>query len=196
MTDTDPRPFWLDWEYDRDNADTGTRSRFGNYLRQADHLFREIWYDDPTVEVARLAWRTATGPVMAPPLVRSHPRITGATLHRNDWDGGMFADIQLVAPRPHVLAGLRTPGFDWWRDQHRDAWDMYEGVGGEDLAKGRAYLLTEARMLWQIPAGTLPEVKEVPSGAALFDHAVECLRVLVAALNREVGPVIEKVEGS
>jgi hypothetical protein len=40
-------------------------------------------------------------------------------------------------------------------------------------------------------------IKRVPTGSdALFRQAVDCLDVLVWALNREVGPVIERLEQS
>lgn len=72
----------------------------------------------------------------------------------------------------------------------------YEGVGEDDLTRN-AYLLTEVRLLWQLPVGKLPVIKEVPTGSdALFRQAVECLDVLVWALNREVGPVIEQLDQS
>lgn len=38
-------------------------------------------------------------------------------------------------------------------------------------------------------------IREVPTSSdALFRQAVECLDVLVWALNREVGPVIDQLE--
>jgi hypothetical protein len=192
---SDPRPFWLDWEYDRDSADTGTRSRYGNYLRQAGRSFAEIWTDDPSVEFARIAWRTATGPVMAPPLVRCHRRIMGVELSRSDWNGEMIADVRLVSPRPTPLANASTAAGNYFRDYYLGAWDTYDGIGGEDLTRN-SYLLTEVRLLWQLPAGTLPVIKEVPAGHdARFRQAVDCLAVLVGALNREVGPVIDRLEG-
>jgi hypothetical protein len=190
------RPFGLDWEYDRANADTGTRSRYGNYLYQRATSFAEIWYDDPSVEFARIAWRIATGPIMAPPLVRSHPRVMSVSLERSDWNGEMIADVRLVSPRPQSLANAKPADGDYYRDYYLNAWDKYDGIGEEDLTRS-SYLLTEARLLWQLPVGKLPTIKEIPTGSdALFRQAVECLDVLVWALNREVGPVIERLETS
>lgn len=191
---SDPiRAFELDWDYDRDNADTGTDSRYANYLRQHTTTFAEIWYDDPSVEFAAIAWRVATGPIMSPPLVRSHPRITSVSLGRSGWDGEMIVDIRLVSPRPQALFNAKTTTGDRYRDQHVNAFDCYEGIGEEDLTRN-AYLLTEVRMLWQLPAGTLPAVKEIPTGDALFHQAVECVTHLTTALNREVNPVIDRLE--
>jgi hypothetical protein len=192
----DTRPFWIDWDYDQANADLGTRSRYGNYLHQADRSFAEIWADDPTVEFARIAWRVATGPVMAPPLVRRHRRITSVALDRSDWNGELVADVSLISPRPAVLADTRTPDGGWYRDFQIGAWDVYDSIGEDDLTRN-AYMLTEVRMLWQFPPGTLPAVERVPAGGdARFRLAVECLDVLVLVLNRNVGPVIEQLEES
>ena len=190
------RPFWLDWEYDGDNADTGTTSRYGNYLRMNVASFREIWADNPSVEFAAVAWRIATGPVMSPPLVRSHPRILGASVGRSTWNGELVADVELVSPRPAVLANARTPDGRFYGDATLNAWGEYEGVGEEDLSRG-AYLLTSVRLLWQLPAGIAPRITRVPTGHdEIFRQAVECLKTLVWALNREVGPIIEELEQS
>jgi hypothetical protein len=128
--------------------------------------------------------------------VRRHPRITNVTLERSGWNGEMTADVGLVSPRPKPLAHAKTTDGDYYRDHQLDAWDRYEGVGEDDLTRN-AYLLTEVRLLWQLPVGKLPVIKEVPTGSdALFRQAVECLDVLVWALNREVGPVIEQLDQS
>jgi hypothetical protein len=190
---TDDRPFWFDWDYDREYA-SGGNSRYAIYLRDRDQAFREFWTDDPTVEFAALAWRIATGPILVPPLVRFHPRILGAHLSRSGWNGEMVADVELVAPRPQPLTNAKTAGGGWYRDNEIGSWGRYEGVGEQDLTR-HAYLTTTVQMLWQLPAGTLPTVAVVPdAGDALFRTAVECLEVLVGVLNREVGPVIDVLE--
>lgn len=192
----DPRPFWLDWEYDKRNADTGTKSRYGNYVYSNTRSFRGISYDDPSVEFARTAWRIATGPILAPPLVRRHPRVIDVELQRSDWNGEMLADVRLISGRPQPLANARTSDGAYYRDYELDAWNQYEGIGEEDLTRN-AYLLTDVRLLWQLPIGKLPVIREVPASSdALFHQAVECLDVLVWALNREVGPVIDQLEQS
>jgi hypothetical protein len=184
-------PFWLDWAYDHDYANPGTTSRYGNYLRQANGAFRDICYDDPTVAFAAAAWRIAAGSVMAPPLVRSHPRVMSVSLERSDWNGEMIADVRVISPRPQALSHAMTTGGYYYRDCNARG---YPAVDGADLARD-AYLLTEVRVLWQLPPGILPAIQGVPAGfEALFDRAVGCVEVLVAALNREVGLVIEQLE--
>jgi hypothetical protein len=194
---SDPtRPFWLDWDYDRANADTGTRSRYGNYLYSRTQSFKEMWTDDLSVEFAALAWRIATGPIMAPALVCSHPRVMSVDLARSGWNGEMTGDVRLVSPRPKLLDNAKTADGAYYRDYRLNAFDEYDGIGQDDLTRN-SYLLTEVRLLWQLPEGKIPVIKETPTGSdALFRQAVECLDVLVWALNREVGPVIEQLEQS
>jgi hypothetical protein len=186
-------PFWLDWHYDRDRADTGTSSRYGNYLRQHDHSFNEIYYDNPAVEFAATAWRIATGPIMSPPLVFCHQRIATARVFRSEWNGEMVANIQLVSPRPQALANARTTSGAWYHDQHLNAWDSYEGIG--DSLVRNAYMLTEVRMLWQMPAGTVPAMTAVPApGPARFGACIDALIALLDELNREISPILDKLE--
>lgn len=193
-TERDTAPFWFDWDYDRSHADTGTRSRYGNYLYQRESEFREIWADDPTVDFAALAWRIATGPILVPPLVCSHRRVMGASVQRSNWDGEMVADVTVVSSRPQSLANAKTADGNYYRDYRIGAWDEYEGIDEQDLTRN-SYLLTNVRLLWQLPAGTLSTIKEVPASSdELFRRAVECLEVLVSALNREVAPVIAQLE--
>jgi hypothetical protein len=91
-------PFWIDCEYDRDNASDGV-SRYGAYIRQARF---EPWTDnDHAVELAEFAWRQATGPVMAPGYVRRHGRILSAHIARSRL--GWFPDR--AGRHPDVHAG-------------------------------------------------------------------------------------------
>lgn len=190
---TDDRPFWFDWDYDRNYASNGT-SRYAAYLADRDQSFREIWDDNPSVEFAALAWRIATGPIMSPPLVHSHPRIVRATAERSGWNGELVADIWLVSPRPAALANAKDSAGRWYRDRQTDTWGEYEGVGEQDLTRA-PYLTTTVQMLWQLPTGTVPPIAEVPAaGNALHRQALECLDVLVGALNREVGPILDLLE--
>lgn len=192
------RPFWIDWEYDRDNADTDTTSRYGNYLRQDARWFTLIDFDEPAVAFAATAWKIATGPVMSPPLVRSHERILGVNLQRSQWDGGMLAAVRLATGLPAVLVGARTSAGRWyrgWGDSDGLFRGDFEFPAEEDLAKG-SYLFAETQVQWQIPAGTLRAIDVVPSDPdEIFRLAVTCVKVLVAALNREVGPLLERLEG-
>src|ERR1017187_6240513 len=98
--------FWIDIDYDRENATDGV-SRYAAYVRQAAASF-EPWSDnDQAVELAVFAWQQATGPVMAPGYVRRHPRIAAARLARSDWDGSLLATVDLVMPPPHHVPWVR-----------------------------------------------------------------------------------------
>lgn len=189
------RPFWLDWDHDRNGADIGTTSRYGNYLSSRTSWFAEIDYEEPASAFAAAAWRIATGPIMSPPLVHCHERILGVTLQRSQWDGGMLAAVRLATPLPAALTGARSSG-GWYRGYGGDGFFRgdFEGPSEEDLTKS-AYLLAEAQVLWQLPPDTLPSIREVPTNPAeIFRLAATCVEALVNGLNDEVGPLLERLE--
>lgn len=187
-------PFWLDLEYDRDYASNGY-SRYAHYLDDAARSFREIYADDPSVEFAAIAWRVANGPIMAPGLVRHHPRAITAEALRSDWNGRMVGSVRLVAPPPAQLANVRTPDGGWYHDLTLDSWaGRYNGVGGQELEHA-SYLTTEVQVLWQIPDSVLPRIAEVPpAGDIRYRHALACVEAVVAEFNRQVGPIIAAVQ--
>lgn len=188
--------FRLDWEYDRENADTGTRSRYGNYLYLNAASFQRITGPNPSAAFALEAWRIATGPVMAPALVRGHARVLSVDLERSSWNDELTANVRLIANRPHELAHATGADGDYLHDYPRNWNDEYKSIGEEDL-ENSAFLLTEVRVLWQLPTGKIPAITAVPTGSdALFRQAVECLDVLVWALNRQISPVIDKLENA
>lgn len=180
-------PFWLDWDYDRANADAGTASRYDNYLRLRSREFEYIDYDDPTVAFAVEAWRTATGPVMSPPLVRRDERVCAALLSRSYWDGQLAAEVTLVAPTPSGLRSATSHAGAYYRVPPA------EGITEEDTAR-RPYLSSTVQLL--IPMGwvKLPKLTAVPSShKELFAAAHACVGVLVDALNAEVGPLLDQI---
>lgn len=187
--------FWLDWDYDRAHADNPQGSRYADHLHGRLQSFQEIGDEDPSVEFAATAWRIATAPIMDPGLVRSHARVSDIAVERSRHNGEMIADLRLVCPRPQALDDARTVDGDYFRDRQLDPWllDRYERVTGEDLTRN-SYLFTEARLIWQLPAGKLPLIAQIPADPdGLFRQAIECLHVLVWALNRVVDPLIERL---
>lgn len=218
MTMTDKRaPYWLDVTYDRENANTGTRSRYANYLRLNLPAFKEIYSDDPTVEFAATAWRIANGPIMAPGLVRSHARISSTSVQRSSWDGQLVAEVTLIVPTPAVLTQSRPTTSGWYRDYEYDSWtERYELPSEQDLARGNHYLLTESHLQWQLPEGHLPaidphlieQVAEALAGepnpetaalrsqavTAVYQQAIKAVPTIAALLNREITPIINQIE--
>jgi hypothetical protein len=189
-----PAAFWVDRDYDRAHA-SDCISRYGAYLRDA--VF-EPWTDhDQAVEWAAFAWQRATGPVMSPGYVRHHPRVLGARLERGGWGGSLAAGVALVSSWPERLAvtlagGVRLGDRDgYWQDwptEYRggDAVRYYE-PGEADVA-ARPYALATLSLQFAVPPAGLPEPPATP--AALLDAGQQAVAVVVAELNRVVGPVL------
>lgn len=191
MTASDP--FWIDDEYDRENASDGT-SRYGAYVRQA--VF-EPWADeDQPVELAVFAWRQATTPVMSPGYVRRHPRILAAQLERSDWDGSLLAMVNLVTAQPGPLQYLRCDDErGMWQDWPHE-WsfasdrDIWHEPASEDLARS-PYLLCSASLRFAVPSARLPE-----PAADLVSACQASVAEIVRQLNAIIRPVLDRIEGS
>ena len=142
---SDGAAFWIDYDYDRENASDGV-SRYGAYVRQSS-MFADSWdgtWDDAQVRQARFAeaaWATATTPVMSPGFVRRHPRVISAVVQFNTWDATLAGSVQLVTPWPHALASSR----DWQRDVWWQDWPT-ETLGGDALAGARRARADRARV--------------------------------------------------
>lgn len=191
------RRFRLDHAYDRDRADPRSRSRYGNYLNDAGRTFEELAgdYGDPSVPFAAAAWRIANGPIMSPPFVISPNRVLNARIERNDWNGEAIINAELITALPAALRNARTSAGSWYRGWSTSYSGRYESVGDRELETG-SYLLTTAQLLFQIPPGILPHITTVPThGDALMDQALECLNVVVRVLNREIGPLLDLLDG-
>jgi hypothetical protein len=189
-----PIAFWVDRDYDLAHASDGI-SRYGVYLRDATF---EPWTDhDQAVEWAVFAWRRATGPVMSPGYARCHPRVLAARLERSGWDGSLVAGVDLVSSWPGqltaaVASGLRVFGrAARWQD-----WPT-EYLGGETVSyyepseadvAARPYLLATVGLRFTVPSAELPEPPAAPT--ALLSAGQQAVAVVVAELNRIVGPVL------
>jgi hypothetical protein len=189
-----PTTFWVDRDHDREHASDGV-SRFGAYLRDATF---EPWTDhDQAVEWAVFAWRRATGPIMSPGYVRYHPRVLAARLERSSWDGSLVAGVDLVSSWPEQLTTALTKKL---RRGDRDAyWQDWptEYRGGETVSyyepseadvAARHYALATVRLQFTVPSAALPEPP--PALAALLGAGQQAVAVVVAELNRIVGPVL------
>jgi hypothetical protein len=189
-----PTAFWIDHGYDREQASDGV-SRYGAYLRDATF---EPWTDqDQAVEWAVFAWRRATGPVMSPGYVRYHPRVVSAGLERSGWDGSLIAGVSLVSAWPEQLTralvravrlGDRDGYWQDWPTEYRGGETVsYYEPGEADIA-ARPYLLTTLSLQFTMPSGALPPPPATP--AALLSAGRQAVAVVVAELNRIVGPVL------
>jgi|ERR1035437_3929609 hypothetical protein len=189
--------FWIDTGYDRDHASDGV-SRYSAYVR--DGRFDPWTDDDQAVELAVFAWRRATGPVMVPGYVRRHRRILSAQLARSEWDGSLAASVELITPWPGELRSSQA----WrraalWRDWPAETLigaEAYYEPSGEDLARG-PYLLASTSLQFTVASGELPHpptARLATLPGELEDAAEHAVTVLVAELNRIVGPVIETLE--
>ena len=190
---TAPAAFWVDGDYDREYASDGV-SRYGAYLRNATF---EPWTDDDrAVEWAVFAWERATGPVMSPGYVRCHPRVLSARLARSGWDGGLVAVARLVSAWPEQLRralvravrlGDREAYWHDWPTEFRGGTTCCYEPGEADVA-ARPYLLTTLSLQFTVPSTGLPEPPA--TATSLLSAGQQAVAVVVAELNRIVGPVL------
>ena len=183
--------FWTDQEYDREHAGHGL-SRYGEQVRRNIGEFADTWGDIAPVAFACAAWRIGTAPMMSPPFVRWHRRILAAGCRRNEWDGGLTAEVKLVSPLPAALTVSR----DWWHDRGWRDWPEVFGQfvdpAEEDLAKSpylRASLLIEA----PLPLERLPDAPAGPS-EDVEDTARRAVVALTKELNELVAPIIGRLD--
>jgi hypothetical protein len=134
---------------------------------------------------------------MSPGYVRYHPRVLAARLERSGWDGGLVAGVDLVSSWPEqfktaLARGLRLGGRDaYWQD-----WPT-QYVAGETISyyepseadvAARPYLLATVSLRFTVPSAALPEPPA--SSAALLSAGQQAVAVVMAELNRIVGPVL------
>ncbi len=185
--------FWVDCDYDRAHASDGI-SRYGAYLRDAAF---EPWTDnDQAVEWAAFVWRRATGPVMSPGYVRYHPRVLAGQRERSSWDGSLAAAVTLFSSWPEELKrplarglklGDREASWQDWPIECLGGTVSYHEPSEADVA-ARPYLLATVNLQFTVPSAALPEPPA--TSAALLSAGQQALAVVVAELNRIVGPVL------
>jgi hypothetical protein len=196
---TAPAAFWVDGDYDREYASDGV-SRYGAYLRDAAF---EPWTDhDQAVEWAVFAWRRATGPVMSPGYVRYHPRVLGAQLERSGWDGSLVAGVTLVSAWPEqftaalvraVRLGDKEAYWQDWPTEHRGSGTTCYYEPSEADVAARPYLLTTLSLQFTVPPAALPQPPA--TSTAVLSAGQQAVAVVVAELNRIVGPVLSAALG-
>lgn len=189
---------YVDDHYDRENA-SDNNSRYGAYLRQRPNDFRDGWSDEPAPiktpeEFAVHAWRVATAPVMVPGYARVRPDLHGITLHRDDDDGSLYADIHVPLRHHHI--GGTTKRFPYsWQD-----WETERDFGGDEY---RALL--EPRHISK-PAVLATAVVRVPGrewphlitpsayeGRTLLDEARQAVFTVAQHINDDAGPIVARL---
>jgi hypothetical protein len=191
--------FWIDHTYDAAHATTDGASRYGDFLQQGAERFETIFgiYDDERIlaaEFAAEAWRVATAPVMVPGFVRSHRRIAGAGVVRNQWDGSLVGAAELIVEWPRGLAGDR--GWrrgECWRDWPSEADGSYIRPSDEDITKS-SWLLPTAEALFTLDSAQLPERPNGPNDPALPGIATWTVTALVDQMNAVVVPILDRLE--
>lgn len=189
----------IDDEYDRRNASNG-RSRYEAYLKQNASLFRDSWSDTPGPvrdpnEFAVHAWTVATGPIMAPGFLRVRPDLHGITLHRDDHDLALYANIHVPLHHDQIGGGAGRFPYDWqdWATD-RDFGSDYDSLIEPEPSKRPSVLATA---VVRVPSHTWPDLPTptVYEGPQLLDEARAALDLLVACINRDAGPIVAKLRG-
>jgi hypothetical protein len=195
---TAPAAFWVDRGYDREHASDGI-SRYGAYL--CDVTFESWTDDDQATEWAVLPWERATGPVMSLGYVRYHPRVLAARMERSGWDGSLVAGVNLVSCWPEEIkaglaGGLRLGDTHaYWRDwpvEYLGGTVSYHEPSEADVA-AQPYLLATVSLSFTVPPAALPQPPA--SSAALLNAGQQAVAVVVAELNRMVGPILSADPG-
>jgi hypothetical protein len=184
LTHPDARVFWPDEDYDGEYASDGV-SRYGAYLRSRAGYFRDMdgeLVTDP-LRFAAAAWEIATGPIMAPPYVRSHPRVLYAVPEFDD-EQRLAMVVWLAGPVPPGTGELRAHWRGWDIDSPSGRW-----VAPFDCAR----LSVLARIEIRTPVGStdtsLPEPR-YQQGIPVIATAKEATLRLCSVLGGEVAGLL------
>jgi hypothetical protein len=188
----------VDDVYDRENASNGY-SRYAEYLRLNNGLFRDSWTDEPApvkdpAEFAVHAWTVATGPVMAPGYVRTRPDLRNISLHRDEDDHGLYAEIRVPLDHRQIGGGAKRFPYawqDWVEDRGWGDTGEYAGVREPDDTKRLAVLASAVIRVpgreWSLVTPTAYE------GRTLADEARETVARIARYVNEDASPVVAKL---
>jgi hypothetical protein len=192
--------FQIDREHDRLAASDGV-SRYGHYVR--DRIpggFAECW--DGTYETrlaerfAALAWRTATGPVMAPPYVdwRSPVLSAGFRLDDDGDSSGLIATVETASLWPRALDRGQAGGRSWLSWPRERSWgeEYFRDPYGNEVTRGGYYALASLRLVFPVPSSLLPAAPRALHGRGEVEEtARQAIAALTAELNRVIAPVVD-----
>lgn len=188
----------VDDRYDRENASDG-HSRYGAYLRQNSNLFRDSWSDEPApvtdpAEFAVHAWTVATGPIMFPGYVRVRPDLGRITLHRDEDDHSLYADIHVPLRHHHIGGNAKRFPYAWqdWEQESNYSGETYLELSEPRSSKKPAVLAaTTVRVSGsEWPHLVTPTAYE---GRTLVDEAREAVTVLARHINDDAGPIVARL---
>lgn len=201
-----PIPFWFNRKEDETRAVDGS-SRYRTYLRghaaEFDPYEEGKVTDDP-VRFAVAAWRIATGPIMAPPFIRFHPRILSATAAPDDWNGAhLLVTVETVSALPAAL-NARNMGKAWWRGWQ---WNDQRGYVEADRGSGDPPFLALPTLTLVVPVAAAelhrPQTPQLASLANVeapvrprpyLEDALAALAAVVTALNAELRDLITALD--
>jgi hypothetical protein len=199
------RPDWetthtaacLDLAYDRAYA-SDRRSRYGAYLRD-----RAWWWaddhprlDGDAVKVlcAGRCWEIANGPIMAPGLVVTHPRVLSALAAPDEYDGRhLVVTVRLVAGLPAELRGLLGGRWRGWQYEQTGFGEPYWGEPHDRDGRPVRAALPTLVLSWPVPAADLPPMA---GGVPDVEEAIGAVSAVAGALNRESRPVLAALAGA
>jgi hypothetical protein len=189
---------YVDDAYDRENASDNV-SRYGAYLRQRPDEFRDSWSDEPAPiktpeEFAVHAWRIATAPVMVPGYARVRPDLHRITLHRDDDDGSLYADVHVPLRHHHIGGNTKRFPYSW---QDWESEPDYSGAEYVSLLPPRS----TARPSVLATATVRVSGREWPhliapsafEGRTLVDEARQAVSTVAQHINDDAGPIVAKL---
>jgi hypothetical protein len=189
---------YVDEAYDQEYSDDGV-SRYGAYLRQRPAEFRDGWSDEPApikdaAEFAVHAWRVATPPVMAPGYVRVRPDLHRVTLHRDDDDGALYAEVHIPLRHHHIGGGSKRFPYAWqdWETETDFAGDQYLAHFEPRILRQTAVLASAVVRVsgreW--PHLVTPSAYE---GRTLLDEARQTVFTVAQHINDDAGPIVARI---
>jgi len=192
-TMTDRNLLWVNDSYDREYASDGV-SRYGAYLRQRATQFLDPWEDVPTTEAslfAAIAFEIASGPVMSPGYVGSHPRVTDLRLHCDD-DGRRAIQLDLAISLPSELRRAMPLRWQDWQQPRGE-----DGRWQQPYDNDRLTVTTAITVRVPFPAADLlPGAFYDQHGNPDTPAAQGAVAVLVAHVNTELAGVFVALTGA
>ncbi|MER7937885.1 MULTISPECIES: hypothetical protein [unclassified Streptomyces] len=188
ITWTADRLVGVDDEYDRENG-----SRYDTYLKKNQTGIAASQWDDglDPVRFAVDVWNIATGPIMVPGYIRVRPDLFAVKIHRDEWDGHLYAEIRLPLPQ-HSLSGPRLSSE--WRDWEPERFqhgvpEEFTRLGEPETSGVTKAILTTTTVLipgrdWALVTPTALE------GATMYEEARRAVALVCDHINREAATVI------